>query len=146
MFFIAWAIGTIIFSITDNNSGPISWKIYMGFISLILAIWFSYHIHRGSHSLNYKKLHKKYFDYLNLTKPYNYLMYPINKLLYGIALYADFHDELHHDSDINREKLMLLIECIQNILNCGGLLVILFYLTNFKVHFLKTHTYLTIIL
>ena len=60
IFFTALTISTIIFSTTDSNKGPIFYKIYMGFISLLLAILFSYHIHRGSHHLNYKKMHKDF--------------------------------------------------------------------------------------
>lgn len=142
IFFIGLAIATILFSTLDNNSGPMVWRIYMGFISLILAILFSYHIHRASHFFDYMELYDNYINNLNLSKPYNYLMYPIKKLIYLLALYADFHDKYHHDSDINREYLMLFYEGSQNILNCGGFLVILFYLTNFKVHFFKnTYTF-----
>ena len=126
IFFITLLICTII--LTDfKNKKNIFTKIFMSFFSLFISIYLSYHIHVFSHSYNFYKIYNDFLKYLTLSKSKYILYYPIIKLFKFIAIYGDFHDKIHHDSIINRKWHNYIIEFIQNIINSGGIFIILFY-------------------
>ena len=67
----------------------------------------------------------------------------IKNIWFYFANYVlDFHSKYHHDSDINKKWYLILIEGLQNIFNCGGVIILISYLFNFKISILNKTYYL----
>ena len=148
-FFTVLIILTIFFSLTEKNEiGEKNtiivyiFKIFIGFFSLVLAIITSYKVHVCSHySIIFNFFKEMFGNKTNKTKT-NKTKTLIEKIWHYFLIYLlKFHSEYHHDSDINKIWYNLIIEGIQNVLNCGGLIIIILFLLNFKFKILN-NTYL----
>lgn len=143
-FFITLFIITIFFSILEKdekNERPyIYLKIYMGFFSLFLAIITSYKIHEYSHYSSFSIFFSDIFDnnYIKKKTKVKMVIDVIKKIWFYFATYIlDFHSKFHHDSDINKRWYLIMIEGLQNMFNCGGIIILLSYLFNFKISILN---------
>ena len=141
-FFITLFLITILFSILEKdekNEKPFVFlKIYMGFFSLFLAIITSYKIHEFSHYSSFGNFFSYLFDndYIE-KKPKFKIIFLKNILFYFSNYILDFHAKYHHDSDINKKWFLILYEGLQNIFNCGGLIVLISYIFNLKFSILN---------
>ena len=121
----------------EPNSNPkLFLKILMGFFSLFLTILLSYKIHYYSHYSQFDCLVSSFFKSNKKSKK-TFSSKILNILSVFIKTFEkyvlDFHTKYHHDSDINKKWVLILYEGLQNIFNCGGILVLFFYLLDIKL-------------
>ena len=85
--------------------------------SFYITIFLGWFIHLLSHTINYEKI------YDSLKLPIHSIM---DKFIRKFILYTfNFHDQIHHDSSVNKQFMNVIIEFIQNIITQGGLLMII---------------------
>jgi hypothetical protein len=84
-------------------------------LSYVFMIIWGWYIHFISHNINVSEL----YEFLLKNNHKNWLD---NTLLFIFKYTIDFHDQIHHNTSINKQYLFLFIEFIQNILTQGGIL------------------------
>ena len=136
IFFITLLICNFILIPHSNNILTLFFNFFMSFLSLSFAILLSYHIHIFSHSYDFYDVYKKELSNLKLSNTEEFILFPLIKFFKYFALYGDFHDKIHHNSDINRKWYYLIIEFIENFINSGGILIFFLYFSNFKLFFI----------
>ena len=101
------------------------------FITFILAILLGWYIHYLSHAYDLYNLYSSADNFIvsSIRK-----VPLLDKIIKNTILYStDFHDKIHHNSEINRNSLHLVFEFFQNIFMEGGLLLILANNFNFSI-------------
>lgn len=107
-------------------------RIISGFTSTIFAMVFGWWIHMMSHKTSFSKL----YDDLEINLP-SY----IDNIIRNINTYIlDFHDTIHHNSDLNDNWYNILIEAIENILMEGGFIIIISILLELQLN-IRKHTF-----
>lgn len=88
------------------------------FINILSFIFFSflgYIIHIYSHLYNYEELSEKLINHKTFLTRNKYTKYIIRK----IAIFLNFHQDTHHNSDINKELKYQVYEFINNFVMQG---------------------------
>lgn len=97
----------------------------VSFINAVLTMIFisasGYFTHVLAHRVNFQRTYEDQDSYLAKN-------YYVDGLLRWLCKAADFHDEIHHDSNINKQWDNLAYEFILNFLTQGGLVLILIYI------------------
>lgn len=123
MLFCIWLI---------TSAGTKGYTFTESVISFIMAILLGYAVHYISHAYDFEKLYEqsnwKLFKYIR-SKP------KVDKIMRNIILYTlDFHDKIHHNSNINRTPFNVAMEFIQNILMEGGFLILFATKSNLAIN------------
>lgn len=103
-----------------------------GIVSFYFAIFIGYIIHYISHAYDFEKMYEdcnlSIVQYIRSCKM-------VDKIIRIILLYTfDFHDKIHHNSNINKKKINIFYEFFQNIITEGGLLIIVILFTDLKIN------------
>lgn len=127
--FVFW-ISTVIclITITEFSDDKSYWNTFLTFIIAMLLGWY---IHYLSHAydllLIYQNSDNKVMNYIKSNET-------LDNISRNIIYYTvDFHDKIHHDTNVNKQKFNLVWEFFQNFLMEGGLLILLAYFYNFKI-------------
>jgi hypothetical protein len=96
-----------------NSNHNIFENLMIGFLSIFFAMIAGHYTHVISHRYNYTQI------YVNICQSNNKIFRLLPKCIHYIILkllwFSDFHDIIHHDSNINHTFLNLLIEFCLNI-------------------------------
>lgn len=119
----------------SNPNGGDYTNILFGFITFILSALSGYYVHVFSHLFDYEDLYMNIYNSSTivgrvLRKLPRFIQYLISKFVYLL----DFHDKIHHDTNINKRWYNLLIEGIMNIYTEGVALILLFKGLDFGIH------------
>jgi hypothetical protein len=117
--FLFWIILIICLLIINKSSGK--YKFYETIISFYLAAVTGFFSHVISHSYDFEKL---YTESDNCVTRFLKQDINLNSVILFFARQFDFHSKIHHNSTINKQPLNILIECIQNIISQGSLVLI----------------------
>jgi hypothetical protein len=100
-------------------------------ITFILALLLGWYIHYLSHAYDLILIYQNSNNFItNFIKKNKKL----DKIFKNIIYYStDFHDKIHHNTSINKQKFNLFWEFFQNFLMEGGLLILLAYYYNIKL-------------
>ena len=129
IFWTSFIVSILVLSILYGNQSSAVKNILSGFISIILAMLIGYVVHLISHLMDYEKL---YDDFIDSNKIFNMIPESIHKFMKLIIRYTfNFHDVIHHNSNINKKWYNILIEGIQNMIMEGVGLIIFSLFTNF---------------
>ena len=127
--FVFW-ISTIIclVVITQFSDDRSYWNTVLTFIIAMLLGWY---IHYLSHAYDilmiYENSNNRIMNYVKSNEN-------VDTIFRTIIYYTiDFHDKIHHDTSVNKQKFNLVWEFFQNFLMEGGLLILLAYFYNFKI-------------
>ena len=109
-----------------SQSGHIT-NLIGGFASAVISMTVGYAIHICSHLSDFEQL------YINMLASDSWLgsifrqlpnwLNKVNRWI--LANVVDFHDKIHHNSEINRRWYYIVVEGLQNILTEGAVLIIL---------------------
>lgn len=110
-FYIALIVSIAFYCKTKKKS------IFLSLISFILMTLFGYLAHIISHKVNMNQIYNKaenknFFTTNKYTK----------KITKKICDFMDFHDAIHHDTEINKQPLNIFYEVANNFLIQGGLI------------------------
>jgi len=127
--FVFWTSTIIcLIIITQFSEDHSYWNTLFTFIIAMLLGWY---IHYLSHAydllLIYENSKNSVIEYVKSNENFDSICR--NIILYSI----DFHDKIHHDTSINKEKFNLIWEIFQNFLMEGGLLILVAYFYNFQI-------------
>lgn len=118
-----------VFILSNKNS------VLFDYITFIGVIFIGYLLHLISHYFDFEEIYNIIRRSLK-TKGIS-IKESIDRYARIIIRYTfDFHDKIHHSSDMNKKPENILIEIIQNILSQGGFIIVLFY--NLKIIVSKT--------
>ena len=101
-------------------SAVLAWLTKSSFIFAILTFVYASFVGYAGHAV---------VHYVNFTKAYAECTNPILKnkvatpILTSICKYMDFHDQIHHDTEVNKQIKHVLIEFVLNFITQGGLLI-----------------------
>lgn len=130
---IVQVFGLSILYPSNSNVGYFG-NILFGIITFIVSIIIGYYVHVFSHLFDYKDI------YTNLTKSKNWLGYllrnmpsPIQFILNKIVYLLDFHDKIHHDTNINKKWQNIAIEILMNIYTEGIALILMCKFLDFGI-------------
>lgn len=126
LFYLSLLIGIYFICKKDNSS------FIVGILNLIIISMLGYYVHYRAHTLNVTEFYESSNNYFTRNK---YLDF-ISRLT---CYFLDFHENIHHDSSINKKPVYVLIEFIMNFITQGGYIFIFYYLfkiVNLKVAFL----------
>lgn len=106
-------------------------SIINSIITFILAMLLGWYIHYLSHAYDLLIIYKNSDNFFtNYIKSNTTLNYIFETLIYYTT---DFHDKIHHDTNINKDKFNLFWEFFQNFIMEGGLLILIAYFYNIKL-------------
>jgi len=143
LYFSILFIATLIFSYIQNGEkgSKLTYKIFMGFLSLIISIIFSYKIHYYSHYSIFKNFSLAFYESFECCKKIK-IPNSIKLIFYSFYnIFFNFHTNYHHDSIINKKWYFIFFEGLQNLFNCGGFLILLFYFYDVKISIKKVNYY-----
>lgn len=101
-------------------------NILFDYITFIGVIFVGYLAHLISHYYDFEEIYNQIYRLLK-SKDIT-INERIDRYIRNIIKYTfDFHDKIHHVSEINKNPENILIEIIQNILSQGGIIILLFY-------------------
>ena len=129
MFWVTCLISIFLLTYFNNEN-----KSYVnGYITFIIAMLVGWYIHYLSHAYDLLQIYKnsdgKIINYLK-SNPI------LNKIVETTIYYTcDFHDKIHHDTNVNRQPLNWTMEFIQNLLMEGGFLILFAHWCNFSIKF-----------
>ena len=108
------------------------------FVTFILAMLLGWYIHYLSHAYDLLELYENASNpVINLVKSNEY----VNTIIRTLIIYTiDFHDKIHHNSEINKSFFNIFWEFFQNTLMEGGFLILLANYLDFKIKF-KSHIF-----
>ena len=112
IFYISCIICIYIISYYDNS------QFLCNILSFISVSLIGYFTHLIAHHISFTKIYNNLDNYITQNR---YL----NAIFKRICTYADFHDIIHHDTDINKTPENLLYEFILNFFTQGGNLILL---------------------
>ena len=113
-------------------------NIIMAFVSFFLAMIVGWSVHYASHNTDFTALYlklynKNFFYFRSFIDTFQFDFFNLHHFILNFILYtADFHDQIHHDSSINKKWHFILIEFIQNVFMEGGIIVLFSFLLNFS--------------
>ena len=119
----------------------------MAFVSFFLAMIVGWTVHYASHNTDftamYLKLYNQKHSYFRpFIDTFQIGSFHLHHFLLNFILYTvDFHDQIHHDTSINKKWHLILIEFIQNVFMEGGIIVLLSFLLNFSFSITTTFIY-----
>ena len=116
----------------------------VSFLNAVLTMIFisasGYFTHVLAHKINFQQVYKNQDSYLAKN-------YYVDGLIQWLCKAADFHDEIHHDSEVNKQWDNLAYEFILNFLTQGGLVLLLICILkrcSYSVIFLWAFLYATV--
>jgi len=126
----------------SNPQVGIIGNIIFGIITFIISIVAGYYVHFFSHILDYEEIYLYICNSSNIVGTLFRKMPKLIKWIFDKFVYLlDFHDKIHHNTNINKQWQNVLIELIMNIYTEGVALIILFKILNFGIqirdHILK---------
>lgn len=141
---VCFKINKIFFSVLLLCLYAIARSTHVSFINTFLTMIFistlGYFTHVLAHKFNFQEIYKNQDCYLNKNSY-------IDTIVLWLCKAADFHDEIHHDSSINKRWDNIIYECILNFLTQGGLFllfIILLKKCSYSVVLLWALLYMTI--
>ena len=116
---IWWIITFFCLLIINKHSGKNTFCETV--ISFIFAMIYGYYVHVIFHSLDFEKLYTESNNFITrfLQQDEN-----INPVVLFILRQLDFHSKIHHDSTVNKQPFNIFMECLQNIISQGFLIII----------------------
>jgi len=111
----------------------------MAFVSFFLAMIVGWTVHYASHNTDFTAMYLNL--YYNKKIPYfrpfidsfQFDFFNLHHFILNFILYTvDFHDQIHHDSSINKKWYLIIIEFLQNVFMEGGIIVLFSFLLNFS--------------
>ncbi len=118
----------------SNPQVGIFGNVIFGIITFIISIVIGYYVHVFSHILDYEEI------YLYICRSPNFvgtlfrkMPKPIKWIFDKFVYLLDFHDKIHHNTNINKQWQNVLIEMFMNIYTEGVSLIILFKILNFGI-------------
>lgn len=134
LFYLSLLVGIYFICKKDNSS------FVIGILNLIVISGLGYYVHYRAHTFNATKFYESSNNYFTKNKYINFLS--------RISCYfLDFHENIHHDTNINKKSVYILIEFILNFITQGGYIFIFYFLfkiVNLKIAFLWGMLYSTI--
>ena len=118
-----------VFILSNKNN------VMFDYITFVCVIFIGYLLHLISHYFDFEEI------YSIIRRSLKTKGITIKESIDGYARIIirytfDFHDKIHHSSDMNKKPENILIEIIQNILSQGGFIIMLFH--NLKIIVSKT--------
>jgi uncharacterized membrane protein YeaQ/YmgE (transglycosylase-associated protein family) len=109
-------------------------NIILGIVTFIIGTILGYCVHVLSHLFNFKEIFETYYKSSNT---FGHLLRKLPKsimwLLYKIIYLLDFHDKIHHNTNINSNWKNIIIETLMNLYTEGIALIIFLKLLDFGV-------------
>jgi len=126
----------------SNPQVGIFGNVIFGIITFIISIVVGYYVHVFSHILDYEEIYLYICSSPNIVGTlFRKMPKPIKWIFDKIVYLLDFHDKIHHNTNINKQWQNVLIELLMNIYTEGVALIILFKILNFGIqirgHILK---------
>ena len=119
LFYLTIVIAVYFICKEDGNH-----NFFIGIFSFIVVSATGYFIHVVSHYTKYTKIYDRLDNYFTRNK---YSSYFLRKM----CILVDFHDDIHHDSSINKKPINILYEFLLNfVTQSGTTLAIMFYFRN----------------
>lgn len=134
LFYLSLLVGIYFICKKDNSS------VVIGILNLIVISGLGYYVHYWAHIFNATKFYESQNNYFTRNK---YIDFFARIFCY----FFDFHENIHHDSSINKKLVYVLIEFIMNFITQGGYIFISYYslkFVNLKIAFLWGMLYSTI--
>jgi hypothetical protein len=125
----------------SNPTFGIIINIILGIITFIIGTIIGYYVHVLSHLLDFKEIfdtcYESSYTFGHLLRK---IPTPIMWLLHKIIYLFDFHDKIHHNTNINSKWNNIIIEIIMNLYTEGIALIILLKIFDFGVQ-LRGYTF-----
>ena len=128
IFWITALVSVILLSYYDKNPCIVS-----GILSFLIAMFFGWYVHYVSHHFNLREFYLTFYNKHHFINTFISSFPGLHDFILFLCKYTfDFHDQIHHDTSINKTPINLTIEFLQNIITQGGAIVILSYFTLFS--------------
>ena len=126
----------------SNPQVGIFGNVIFGIITFIISIVVGYYVHVFSHILDYEEIYLYICNSSNIVGTlFRKMPKPIKWIFDKFVYLLDFHDKIHHNTNINKQWQNVFIELLMNIYTEGVALIILFKILNFGIqirgHILK---------
>lgn len=108
-------------------------NIIVGFVSFFIAMFFGHYIHYACHKWNTESVYNTIVKPSFIGKIIDYLPNIFHQFIRLSIWLQDFHDQIHHDSSVNRKWQNLLIEFFMNIYVEGIALILINKLFDFRI-------------
>ena len=117
-YFLIIYVGCCVFlSLYKTKSSQVLFNLLVGLFTMIITSLTGYFVHMVSHNISFYDL---------MYVPAEKYLHPLFKyILRKLVFFADFHDIIHHDSNINKKPINLVIEGLQNIYTQGLFLMLI---------------------
>lgn len=102
-------------------------------VTFIIVTVFGWWIHYFVHKNDFEKMYIENDDFMFIKN--NWLL---NKIANSMIYWANFHDKIHHDTDINKQPFNWVFEFSQNFIMEGGLLLFFSKYFNISLHIGRT--------
>jgi len=117
-------------------------NVIFGIITFVISIVTGYYVHVFSHILDYEEVYLYICNSSNIFgRILRKMPKPIKWIFDKFVYLLDFHDKVHHNTNVNKQWQNVLIELFMNIYTEGVALIILFKILNFGIqirgHILK---------
>lgn len=118
----------------SNPQVGIFGNVIFGIITFIISIVVGYYVHVFSHILDYEEIYLYIFNSSNIVGTlFRKMPKPMKWIFDKIVYLLDFHNKIHHNTNINKQWKNVLIELLMNIYTEGVALIILFKILNFGI-------------
>lgn len=115
----------------SNPQVGIFGNVIFGIITFIISIVVGYYVHVFSHILDYEEIYLYICNSSNIFGTlFRKMPKPIKWIFDKFVYLLDFHDKIHHNTNINKQWQNVIIEFLMNIYTEGVLLIILFKILN----------------
>lgn len=109
-------------------------NIIFGFITFVISIVVGYYVHVYSHLIDFDEIYQYLYNSPNFVgRFFRKMPKPIKWAIDKFVYLLDFHDKIHHNTNINKQWQNVLIEMLMNIYTEGVALIILFKILNFGI-------------
>tara|TARA_B100001093_G_scaffold364862_2_gene349643 strand:+ start:3730 stop:4701 length:972 start_codon:yes stop_codon:yes gene_type:complete len=127
IFWITFTISIVVISIKYGTQSNHYYNITAGIYSIIASWSIGLLVHLWSHVSDFEKLYEELIESNNcVSRVLNMLPDFFHKFnLWFLRNIVDFHDKIHHNTEINNTWYNEIMEFIQNMLMEGGFLIIL---------------------
>ena len=131
--FIVQILGLAILYPSNPTMGAFG-NIVCGIITFIISVVSGYYVHVYSHMFDYENKYCNLFNSSNIAgHVLRSLPKPIKWIIEKYVYLLNFHNKIHHNTNINKQWHNIIIETMLNILTEGVFLITLFKLLNFGI-------------
>lgn len=124
-FWITILTATIFLALLQRGNASNQLKILVSLLSLIITAIIGWLVHLFSHTFDFTQMLSHIQNNSNTLKQIFKIIPPFKFLAFTLTNQLDFHHKIHHNTNINKQPINLVIEFIQNILTQGLLLALL---------------------